>query len=434
MRRLPSDQASPVFFLEDREDLVVSRSGEAPAAVTRSRRRGLALRAGGRLLHLADPSPGDVGRLVPGLQAPSGRDAGSKGRSADDQTAVPSRIPESLWLACLDELLREVRRAIPPATSMARAVVFEQQVLLMQRDGTPVHERRRAARVRLDCDPRGGVVATVSGEAVLAGDPARDEPRLRDLAHRVARRAEERLAARDHPGGELPVVLAAGAGGILVHELIGHALEADTVQRGDSWLARADGAGIWTGPEALTVIDDPRRGRASWRIDDEGEASRPVPLLRSGRVAGLLHDGSTAGVSGSAPTGHGRCSSYREPVRPRMGCTFIAPGRLAPEEVIEGIRNGVYVRRMEAGHTDTRSGTASFRVTDSDRIRDGRIEAPLTPHLLRVDGGSMLSTVERVADDLVFDRCIGGCHRDGQPLAISVGAPTICIGVARVQV
>jgi TldD protein len=113
-----------------------------------------------------------------------------------------------------------------------------------------------------------------------------------------------------------------------------------------------------------------------------------------------------------------------------MGCTFIAPGPLDAGEVASGIVEGVYVRRLEAGTTDPRTGRAVFRVTDSDLIRHGRIDAPLQPHLLRVDGRRALASMNRVAGDLAFDTCVGTCHRDGQPLAISVGAPTIWIGVA----
>jgi TldD protein len=210
---------------------------------------------------------------------------------------------------------------------------------------------------------------------------------------------------------------------------VGHALEADTVLAGDSWLARSDAP---TPPSELAVLDDPRRGRAAWRFDDEGEAARVVSLLRGGGVAGGLHDRTTAATSERQPTGHGRRSSFREPVRPRMGCTFVAAGPLAPEEVVRDVRDGIYVRRMEAGSTDTRSGRAVFRVTDSDLLCDGAIDAPLRPHLLIVDGPRALPTMNRIAGDLVFDTCIGSCHREGQPLATSVGAPTFWIGLGAV--
>jgi TldD protein len=243
-------------------------------------------------------------------------------------------------------------------------------------------------------------------------------------------RAEQRLAARSPASGDSPIVFGPGVGGVLVHELIGHALEADVAQRGASWLAQPNQR---VAPSELGVLDDPRRGRAAWAVDDEGERPGPTALIVEGHVRARLHDRRTAAREGTRPTGHGRRSGFREPVLPRMGCTFVTPGRLRPQEVLEAVAAGLYIRRMEAATTDPRTGLAVFRVTDADRIESGRPTAPLTPFLLCVDGASALSTVSRVASDLTFDTCIGSCHREGQPLAISVGAPTMLIGVAGVR-
>jgi predicted Zn-dependent protease len=116
-----------------------------------------------------------------------------------------------------------------------------------------------------------------------------------------------------------------------------------------------------------------------------------------------------------------------------MGCTFLASGRFEAEEALEKIENGIYVRRMEAASTDTRSGQAVFRVTDADRILDGRLDRPLSPHLMFVDAAEALSSVERVANDLEFDVCVGSCLHHGQPLSISVGGPTFRIGLTPVR-
>jgi TldD protein len=116
-----------------------------------------------------------------------------------------------------------------------------------------------------------------------------------------------------------------------------------------------------------------------------------------------------------------------------MGCTFLAAGRRDPGEALEGIEDGVYVRRMEAASTDARTGRATFRVTDADRIRHGRIVAPLAPHVILVDARAALSSIDCVASDLAFDTCIGSCLNHGQPLSISVGAPTFRIGSTSVM-
>jgi TldD protein len=217
---------------------------------------------------------------------------------------------------------------------------------------------------------------------------------------------------------------------VLIHELIGHALEADTVLSEGSLLARSKTGSA--GRDLITVIDDPRRGRAPWKVDDEGADATPVALIREGRIGGLLHDSVSAQAMGKTPTGHGRCASYSSPVRPRMGCTFLAAGQPDAREIIETTRVGIHVRRIESAGTDPRSGHAYFRVTDSDRIEGGRIDAPLQPFLLRSTVVEALASIDRIADDLAFDTCIGSCVRDGQALATSVGAPTFRLGVATI--
>jgi TldD protein len=116
-----------------------------------------------------------------------------------------------------------------------------------------------------------------------------------------------------------------------------------------------------------------------------------------------------------------------------MGCTFVAPGRHATAEALEGISEGIYIRRMEAASVDPVSGRAAFRVTDADRILRGRLDTALQPLVLVLDARETLARIDRVAEDLTFDTCIGSCHRDGQPLAISVGAPTMRIGLVGIR-
>ena len=147
----------------------------------------------------------------------------------------------------------------------------------------------------------------------------------------------------------------------------------------------------------------------------------------------MLLDRGSASTLGKLSTGHGRRTSYLETVLPRMGCTFIEAGDDDPSEVLRGTRTGVYIRRLTAGHTDRISGRASFLVTDADRIVDGRLAEPLDVFVLELDGRESWKTIDRIGHDLAFDSCIGSCVRDGQPLAVSVGAPTIRIGVTRVH-
>ncbi len=427
-RRLPSENPHSQLFLEEREDLRVEAGEDGVRETAQLFLSGLAGR-GGR-----------DGRSEAAIPAPSPRDAASMARAvARDDVPIASAghvwVGPERWLdphkagEVVSELVTDARKAVGNRRSfiLARWVSFEQRIWVAAPVGGVIRDRRVGRRVRVEVRLAGGRGAATGVAEAAFGERA--QPGLEAVARQAARRAHERLRSRAAPAGKLPAVFAPGVGGIVVHELVGHALEADTVRRGASALAALSGR---VASKEVRILDDPRRGRAPWRVDDEGALAREVVLIRGGKVAGLLHDRRSATAMGVVPNGHGRRSSFQEPVRPRMGCTFLAQGRHDPVEAREGIARGVYVRRMEAASTDTSRGEMTFRVTDADLIHRGRLDSPLEPFLLTLTMREALSTIERISADLAFDTCIGSCMRDGQPLATSVGAPTFRIGLTTV--
>ena len=314
-----------------------------------------------------------------------------------------------------------------PAWS-AKLVEFHQEVWVGRPGHSVVHDVRRGSRlelrVRFGDNPRASAV----NELVPRSDSS---PPIREAFARAFDRAEQREATSGTcEPGITTAVFAPGAGGIVAHELIGHALEGDVVARGRTWIGER---GVSAPRVSLTVVDDPRRGRGAWLIDDEGVPTGETILVDRGIRAGLLLDSASASALGRASTGHGRRSSYMESVRPRMGCTFIESGTDDPDDILRSTRTGVFIRRLIGGHTDPISGRATFVVSDSDRIVDGRLAEPLDAFVLELDGPESWGSIDRVAHDLAFDTCIGSCVRDGQPMAVSVGAPTIRIGVVIVR-
>ena len=434
-RRLPSAPAGALVFHEDRQDLTLELSEDAQRpdfACTRT--HGLAVRGpfGHPVaLHLGDPEPPDALRLADDIASGSRRPYPSAKERVGHRSGD---LPDPLPLDGAADLLRlavdKTKKLHPSAEIQASWVEFDQAVLVALAGRETCGDRRRGRRIRLEARIVVGdrPVAAV-GEAV--GQDL-DAAAVQALVGRVVKRLGAQARAHAVSPGRFPIVFAPGVAGVLVHEIVGHALEGDVSLGRESWLGRFD-EGDLVAARALSVIDDPRRGRGAWRIDDEGQPARPAGLIRNGAVAGILSDLHCAQRTGRRSSGPGRRSSYREPVLPRMGCTFIAAGHYRPEQLLEGVEDGIYVRRMEAASTDPWTGRAVFRVTDADRIHHGRIAFALLPHVLRVDGKEALVGIDRIADDLTFDTCIGSCVRDGQPLSISVGAPTIRTGLISVS-
>jgi predicted Zn-dependent protease len=435
----PSLSGGGLLFLEERKDLVIeAHSRQGIRRIDQWSTRGLAVQGpfdNSPTLWVADPGPEDAQRLARAAVDPSSGDRtiAERRRSDQEPSGGETRTLElSAASRRIEALVSEAERMHAGIEARATWVGFEQRIRVARAHHAPIQDIRACQRIRLELRRvalTGEVSAT--GDALVEVDPRREIEDLGWLAQAVVRRLDERRYARRAPTGPQRIVFAPGVGGILIHELVGHALEGDIAAGGASWL---------TGPRReercgtveLTVLDDPRRGRASWRFDDEGTAVRPVPLIREGRVTACLHDLRSAAHAGKSPTGHGRRSSYRDPVRPRMGCTFVAAGRFHPDEVMEDVSEGIYVRRMESASTDTATGRAVFKVTDADRIFRGRLSAPIKSHLLAVDARAALSSLERVSFDVAFDTCIGSCLRDGQPISTSVGGPTFRIGLSSV--
>jgi len=310
---------------------------------------------------------------------------------------------------------------------LIRTIGFAQEIRLLRAGREPLQDRREGARFRVE------VTRFVRGRAGTATmDAVHRHGRPADLAGIVrlaSERAKLRADAVAPEGGATAAVFAPGVGGVLVHEMIGHALEGDLVGSGGSKLVER---GLRFVSEQVQVVDDPRRARAPWTIDDEGTPAGPTPLIRDGQVAGTLHDLRTASEARAAPTGHGRRSSYIDSVRPRMGCTFLGNGTAEAGDIVGSTASGVYIHRMETASVDSCAGIACFRVTDADLLRNGKPAAPLFPFLMTVSLEDTLATLDAIAADLAFDTCVGSCFKDGQPLAVSVGAPTFRIGVVKV--
>jgi len=240
----------------------------------------------------------------------------------------------------------------------------------------------------------------------------------------AVRQAIQALDAKPALAGTFPVVLSSSAGGTMIHEACGHGLEADLALAGMS--AFANKMGQQVAAKGVTIIDDgtlPNK-RGSQSIDDEGIPVQRVVLIENGVLKNYLQSRKTARRMGAAPTGNGRRESYRfEPI-PRMRNTFLAPGREKPDDILSGLKKGLFVKRMGGGQVDTVTGNFVFQVVEGYWVEDGRISHQVKNATLAGCGPEVLKQLEKIGDDLKhFD--IGTCGKDGQGAPVSDAQPTI---------
>jgi len=235
------------------------------------------------------------------------------------------------------------------------------------------------------------------------------------------------LDAEEAPAGCWPVVLAPGDSGILLHEAVGHGLEADFNRKGTS--RYTDQVGQVVASELCTVVDDAtfEHGRGSINVDDEGIEPGRSTLIEQGRLVGYLHDRLSARHFGLSSTGNGRRQSYAHPALPRMTNTVLLAGPHEPEEIVRSVRRGVYAKRFGGGQVDISNGDFVFSLTESYLIEDGKLGRPLKDVNLIGNGPEVLGRVSMLGTDLEISDGVWTCGKDGQSVPVGVGCPTVKI-------
>ncbi len=246
-----------------------------------------------------------------------------------------------------------------------------------------------------------------------------------EIALAAAKRAILMLSAQRAPAGPMPVVLSSKAGGTMVHEAIGHGLEADLAQAGISVYTGRIGQQVAS--PLVTVIDDATIpfARGTFAFDDEGTPGQKTVLVENGVLKGYLYDRLTAMKDGCSSTGNGRRESYQMKPIVRMSNTLIAPGNTEPASIIRSVERGLYVEKMGGGQVNTVNGDFVFEVSEGYLIESGEIAGPVRGATLTGNGPEVLNKIIMVGSDLGFG--IGTCGKDGQGVPVADAQPTLLI-------
>lgn len=233
------------------------------------------------------------------------------------------------------------------------------------------------------------------------------------------------LEAIAAPSGSMPVVIAAGWPGMLLHEAMGHGFEGDFNRLGTSVYSGRIGERV--AQPGTNIVDDGtiagRRG--SLNVDDEGEPTQCTTLVEDGILKGYMHDSLSARLMKQPPTGNGRRQSYAHLPMPRMTNTFMRNGRYEPEEIIASVKHGLYLADLGSGQVDIVSGQYSFQSALAYLIEDGKISTPVKGVTLTGNGPETLRLISMIGNDLSLDRGTAVCGKSGQNIPVCVGQPTI---------
>lgn len=245
-----------------------------------------------------------------------------------------------------------------------------------------------------------------------------------DLAKEAAEIAVKNLDAISAPAGPQTIVLGPGESGVLLHEAVGHGLEADFNRKN---LSNYSGqVGNKVASEYCTIVDGGIYPdlRGSINIDDEANMPQETVLIENGILKGYIHDEMSAKAMKTSVTGNGRRESYAHPAIPRMTNTFMRGGKFTPEEVIGSVKYGIYAKRFGGGQVDITKGDFTFGVYEAYLIEDGKLTSPLKDVTLIGNGPEVMRKVTMVANDPTISPGTWTCGKNGQRVPVSVGIPT----------
>jgi TldD protein len=300
-------------------------------------------------------------------------------------------------------------------------------ILVADSSGRIVEDLQPMTRLILQCtaEQGGRRESGYYNVAARAGMEYYDAERLARVVQESVARTTVLFEAVPAPAGEMPVVLAAGSSGILLHEAIGHGMEADFNRKNVS--IYSDKIGKSVAFPFVNIVDDATvaNARGAINVDDEGNAAARTHLVQDGILTTYLHDGVSARHYGVKPTGNGRRESYQHAPLPRMRATYMLPGPHGREEIIASVKKGVFCSNFTNGQVQIGAGDFTFYVKNGFLIEDGKLTRPVKDVNVIGNGPKVLERIDMVGNDLVIDEGGWTCGKDGQSVPVSQGIPTV---------
>jgi TldD protein len=344
--------------------------------------------------------------------------------------------PEAVAAARKATLLRELderARGLSGEIAQFSASYAEarREVTVVNSDGLFSGDDRTRTRIGAQAVARRGDTVETGAETLGAHrgfELLEDEPAA--IAEQAARKALTLLDARPAPSGSMPVVVGGGFGGVLFHEMTGHGLEADHIQKGASVYVGKLGEQV--AQPLLNAFDDGRMPNewGSDAIDDEGAPTQQTQVIEDGRLIAYLYDHLTAERDGVASTGNGRRESFRHLPLPRMTNTYIAPGEATPEGMISELERGFYAVSFAGGQVDPATGDFVFGVSEGYLIENGKVTSPCRGATLIGNCLEALAAIDAVGDD--FFMKTGICGKGGQRVPVGTGQGHVRVGAMTV--
>lgn len=259
-----------------------------------------------------------------------------------------------------------------------------------------------------------GSIGGVKGFEVVADED------IEKFGREISEKAIRLLSAKPAPSGQFPIIADNLLTGVFIHEALGHAVEGDLILQNDSILK--DRMGEQIASDIVNIFDDAslKDGFGYYAYDAEGVKTKPNQLVKDGKLVSLLNSRESAGKLGMKSSGNARSSISDQPIV-RMSNTYLQPGELTFDELIEDIKDGIYLKGSRGGQVDTGKGIFQFNAAEAYKIDNGELTTPLRDVSLSGNILETLKNVDGIGND--FKLSAGYCGKGGQTANVGDGGP-----------
>ncbi len=363
----------------------------------------------------------------------------------DFEIEIPLERKIEILKTVNDEIRKKYKKIIQVTASLSDGI---SNIIILNSEGEIVFDKRPFVLFKVLCVAKNvnNLQTGYESLAIRGGYKSLSLENFLEKGFKAAKRAELLLTAKEAPAGKFPVVLASEAGGTIIHEAVGHGLEADLVFQNMSVYKNKLGEKV--AKDFITVIDDGTlKGYfGTTAFDDEGTPTQKTVLIENGILKGFMIDkfwsfklkedkeflskislteAEKEFIKNISSTGNGRRQSFSHVPIPRMRNTFIAPGKDNPEDIIKDTKKGILVLKMGGGEVNTVTGDFMFEVNEAYMIENGKITYPIKGASLIGNGPKILMEIDALGNDLHF--IPGICGKDGQGVPVTDGVPTLRI-------
>lgn len=341
-----------------------------------------------------------------------------------ENISIKSKIP---WLqqlgdtvVSLDKRVQKVSASLGDTTS---------HILFCNSEGTMYYDYRPMVTLGAICimEDNGKIENSYAARSFRMGSEFLTDGIIAEIAREAVSKTALLFQAVKPKGGEMPVVMGAGGSGILLHEAIGHAFEADFNRKNTSIFADQLHKPVCN--EQINVVDDGTIpfNRGSVNIDDEGTDGQKTYIVRNGILNSYLHDRISARHYGTTPTGNGRRESFRQMPLPRMRATYMENGNVSEEDIISSVKKGIFADVFSNGQVQIGAGDFTFFVKSGYLIENGKLTRPIKDINIIGNGPKALADITMVGNNTRIDNGTWTCGKDGQSCPVTCGMPSVLV-------